>query len=153
MRKSYFRSVPGAPSPLRLTIKRCVRFEEVDSMGIVWHGRYPSYFEDGRVALGHKYGISYSDFIREQVPLPIRQMQIDYHHPLRFEDEFEIETLLHFSDAARVNFEYAIRNHQGQLICTGCTVQLMLGTDLNVPLSNPPFYKAFLARWQQGELS
>ncbi len=122
-------------------------------MGIVWHGRYPSYFEDGRVALGHKYGISYSDFIREQVPLPIRQMQIDYHHPLRFEDEFEIETLLHFSDAARVNFEYAIRNHQGKLVCTGCTVQLMLDTGLNVLLSNPPFYKAFLARWQQGELS
>jgi acyl-CoA thioester hydrolase len=153
MRKSYFRSVPGAPSPLRLTLERQVRFEEVDSMGIVWHGRYPSYFEDGRVALGHRYGISYSDFIREQVPVPIRRMEIDYHHPLRFEDEFEIETILHFSDAARVNFEYIISNTQARLICTGCTVQLMLDSSLNVLLSNPPVFMAFLERWKQGELS
>ncbi|MCP4450383.1 MAG: acyl-CoA thioesterase [Planctomycetes bacterium] len=153
MRKPYFRSVPGAPPPLQLITPRQVRFEEVDSMGIVWHGRYPSYFEDGRVALGHKYGISYSDFIREQIPLPIRQMQIDYHHPLQFEDRFEIETFLHFSDATRVNFEYAIRNHQERLICTGCTVQLMLDSSLNVLVSNPPFFQAFLERWKRGEVS
>ena len=29
-----------------------VRFSEVDSMNIVWHGSYPLYFEDAREAFG-----------------------------------------------------------------------------------------------------
>jgi acyl-CoA thioester hydrolase len=153
MRKSYFPIVKDAPAPLCLTVKRRVRFEEVDSMGIVWHGCYPSYFEDGRVALGRRYGISYSDFIHEQIPVPVRQMQIDYYRPLRFDEEFEVKTILHWSDAARINFEYEICTAQTQLVCTGCTVQLMLGQNLEVLLSPPPFFAAFLARWKQGELA
>ncbi len=153
MRKLYFPIVKDAPAPLCLIVKRRVRFEEVDSMGIVWHGCYPSYFEDGRVALGRQYGISYSDFIREQIPVPVRQMQIDYYRPLRFDEESEVKTILHWSDAARINFEYEIYTAQGQLVCTGCTVQLMLDQNLEVLLSPPPFFTAFLAKWKQGELT
>ncbi len=153
MRKSYFPVVQDAPAPLRLTVKRRVRFEEVDSMGIVWHGRYPSYLEDGRVALGRRYGISYSDFIREQIPVPVRQMQIDYYRPLRFEEDFEIRTILHWSEAARINFEYEIYTAHALLVCTGCTVQLMLDRNFDVLLSPPPFFAAFLTRWKQGELA
>jgi acyl-CoA thioester hydrolase len=153
MRKSYFPIVKDAPAPLCLTVQRRVRFEEVDSMGIVWHGCYPSYFEDGRVALGRRYGISYSDFLREQVPVPVRQMQIDYHRPLRFDEEFEIKTVLHWSEAARINFEYEIYTAQTQLVCTGCTVQLMLDRNFDVLLAPPPFFTAFLTRWKQGELA
>ena len=29
-----------------------VRFSEVDAMGVVWHGNYLKYFEDGREKLG-----------------------------------------------------------------------------------------------------
>ncbi len=153
MRKPYFPVVKDAPAPLCLTVKRRVRFEEVDSMGVVWHGCYPSYFEEGRVALGRRYGISYSDFIREQIPVPVRQMQIDYHRPLRFDEEFEVRTTLHWSEAARINFEYEIYTAQDQLVCTGCTVQLMLDRNFNVLLSPPPFFAAFLTRWKQGELA
>jgi acyl-CoA thioester hydrolase len=153
MHKPYFPIVKDAPTPLCLIVKRRVRFEEVDSMGIVWHGCYPSYFEDGRVALGHRYGVSYSDFIREQIPVPVRQMQIDYHSPLRFDEEFAVKTILQWSEAARINFEYEIYTAQGQLVCTGCTVQLMLDRDFNVLLAPPPFFAAFLTRWKRGELA
>lgn len=62
MMKPYFPAREGDPPPLRAQIKRQVRFEEVDSLGIVWHGRYPSFVEDARDYLGEKYGISYVDF-------------------------------------------------------------------------------------------
>lgn len=32
-----------------------VRFSEVDSMQIVWHGEYVRYFEDGREAFGREF--------------------------------------------------------------------------------------------------
>ena len=36
-----------------------VRFVETDPLGIVWHGNYIQYFEDGREAFGRHHGISY----------------------------------------------------------------------------------------------
>ena len=36
-----------------------IRFSEVDSMNVVWHGSYPLYFEDAREAFGRKYGLSF----------------------------------------------------------------------------------------------
>ena len=52
--KVYFKRNPQDPAPLVVGIDRRVRFEEVDALGMVWHGRYPSYFEDGRIAFGDR---------------------------------------------------------------------------------------------------
>jgi acyl-CoA thioester hydrolase len=152
MRKPYFQPVPGSPAPLRMIVKRRVRFEEVDSMGIVWHGRYAGYFEDARVALGHKYGISYSDFISHRNPVPIRQINIEYIEPLFFEDDIEIEAILHWSEAARINFEYIIRKN-GNIVCVGYTVQLMLDENLELLLAPTPFYLDFMEKWKKGLLA
>ncbi len=150
-RKAYFKHVPGAPGPLRETVERRVRFEEVDAMGIVWHGRYVSYFEDARVALGRRYGISYADFIAHAVPAPIKRLEIDYVKPLRFEEAFEVTAILHWSDAARINFEFQICDAAGEAVCTGCSVQLMLDHNLSLLYSPPPFYQAFLDKWRAGD--
>jgi len=131
-------------------VQRRVRFEEVDPMGIVWHGRYPGYFEDGRVALGSRYGIGYEDFFRHGVPAPIRRMQIDYLAPLRFHEEFEVEALLHWSDGARLDFEFLIRDADGGLVATGCSVQLMLDSAGGLLLLPPPFVRAQREQWQAG---
>ena len=39
-----------------------VRFSEVDSLQIVWHGHYIEYMEEAREAFGKKYGLSYLDW-------------------------------------------------------------------------------------------
>ena len=36
-----------------------IRFSEVDSMDIVWHGSYVQYFEDAREEFGKKYKLEY----------------------------------------------------------------------------------------------
>ena len=79
-------------------------------------------------------------------------MGIDYHYPLRLEEDFEIKTIMHWSDAARINLEYEIRNASNKLVCTGYTVQLMLDEQSGVFLTPPPFFSDFLRRWKQGEL-
>jgi len=153
MRKPYFPGRQGDPPPLRTIVERQVRFEEVDPMGIVWHGRYPGYFEDARVALGSRYGIGYEDFIRHGVPAPIRRLQIDYLTPLQFRDEFSIEALLHWSDAARLDFEFVIRRADGGLAATGCSVQLLLEPTGALLLLPPPFVLALRERWLAGALA
>ena len=153
MRKPYFRKEEGAPQSLRCTVERIARFEEVDALGIVWHGRYPSYFEDGRVLLGEKFGIGYLDFYRQGIIAPIKQMHIDYHKPLQFSEPFTIEALLHWSEATRLNHEFILRNSAGEVTTTGYTVQLLMDSDHNVLMVPPPFYQAFRDRWTAGEYS
>lgn len=152
MKKPYFPRLEGAPPPLRMAVRRQVRFEECDPMGIVWHGRYPSYFEDARVALGSRCGIGYEDFIRHGVPAPIRRVQIDYLAPLRFREEFSVEAILHWSDGARLDFEFLIRGADDGLAATGCSVQLMLDPAGELLLVPPPFVRAMRGQWQAGEL-
>lgn len=129
-----------------------MRFEEVDPMNIVWHGRYPGYFEDGRVALGDMYGIGYMDLYRHGIAAPIKKMQIDYIKPLHFGEKFSIETLLHWSEAARMNYEFIIRNSSGEKTTTGCTVQLFL-KDNELLMFQPDFFAEMCEKWQQGSLN
>ena len=152
MKKRWFPNVENSPEPLSMVVERHVRFEDVDALGIVWHGRYPSYFEDARVALSARYGLGYMDFYDKGVIAPIKQMYVDYHQPLRFEDHFTIEGRWHWSEAARLNFEFILRNDQQQIVTTGYSVQMLLDSESNILVVPPPFYQQFLQRWQEGVL-
>jgi acyl-CoA thioester hydrolase len=63
----------------------------------------------------------------------------------------EIEAILHWSEAARINFEYIIRKN-GNNVCVGYTVQLMLDENLELLLAPPPFYFDFTEKWKKGLL-
>jgi acyl-CoA thioester hydrolase len=124
----------------------------VDALGIVWHGRYSSYFEDARAGLGEKYGVGYMDFYRQGVVAPIKKIHMDYQRPLRFQECFTVESLLRWAEAARINMEFIIRDSRGRVTTTGYTVQMMLDLD-ETPLMVPPaFYKEFRERWKSGIL-
>ncbi len=150
MMKPYFSIQEDDPPPLHIVINRRVRFEETDPLSIVWHGRYASYFEDARAAMGEKYGIGYLDFYRNGIVAPIKIVHIDYHLPLRFYEDFTIEGILHWSESARINFEYIVRNSEGRISTTGYTVQILLDKDKNLLLLPPPFYREFRERWKEG---
>lgn len=140
------------PPPLAFAVEREVRFEEVDAMGIVWHGRYPSYLEDARVAFGKRFGIGYDRLIAEQTPAPIKQMYINYIAPLRFGTLCRITARLHWSASARMNMSYALHDSAGLLCADGFTVQLFTTMDGELLLEQPDFYAAFCQKWIAGEL-
>ncbi len=118
-----------------------VRFSEVDSMGVVWHGNYVRYFEDGREAFGNKYGISYLDFAREGVVIPLVKINCDYKKPLRYGDTATIETRFVNSDAAKLLYSYTIRrNNTEEIVATGSSVQVFLNPDMELLLGFPPFF-------------
>lgn len=153
MKKPYFRPVPDAPAPLTRTCEREIRFEEVDPLGIVWHGRYPSYIDDGRLHLGKKYGLGYMDFKRHRVAAPIKQLHIDYHKPLYFGETVKVVTWLHYNEAARLNFEFELRNSVDEVTTTGYSVQMFIDETQELLIAPPDFYADILLRWKNGELA
>lgn len=146
------RPTDGAPPPLVFSVARVARFDEVDPLGVVWHGRYASYFEDARVALGNHYGFGYQDMLKAGVVAPIKQMHMDFEAPLRFEQQCRITARLFWNDAARLDFEYTIHAADGALLTRGYTVQLFLTAAGELCLGKPDCYEAFCARWKAGKL-
>ena len=55
-----------------------IRFNEVDSLSIVWHGNYVKYLEDGREDFGNKFGIGYLHVKKAGYIIPIVDLKIQY---------------------------------------------------------------------------
>lgn len=138
--------------PLVATTQRRVRFEEIDVLGMVWHGRYASYFEDGRIAFGDTFGLTYQAFMEHKTVAPVVQMHLDYKLPLRFDDIITIETSLFWSDSVRLNFSYAISTKKGDIAASGYTVQLLTEPDGAIMLVAPDWLEAFKEKWREGSL-
>lgn len=126
-----------------------VRFSEVDSMQVVWHGQYVRYFEDGREAFGREYpGLGYLDFYANGYTAPIVDMQLQYLTPLTINDVAVIETRFIDTEAAKICFEYLIRRQSdGALVARGSTMQVFLDKDGNMMFNNPTFFDEWKKRW------
>ncbi|MBN1867131.1 acyl-CoA thioesterase [Candidatus Sumerlaeota bacterium] len=152
-KNGYFEPEPGAPPPLEAQAVRRVRFEEVDALGIVWHGRYASFLEDARAEFGLKYGLDYLDMRREGFVAPIVEFHLDYLHPLRLGDEFTVAATMLWSESARLNSEFRIRGSDGRDIARGYTVQILTDLDGQVLLTWPAYLERWRQSWKNGEMA
>lgn len=126
-----------------------VRFQDVDSIHVVWHGHYLSYFEHGRESFGEEYGLGYQDVRAAGVVAPVVHVSCDYLQPARFGDELTIVTRLHPSDRAEIALSYQVRRAcDGALLATGRTRQVFTDTEGNLILNQPEILRRFLAQWQ-----
>lgn len=149
----YFVPPPGGPAPLEKSVFRTVRFNEVDPMGILWHGHYVGYFEDARVALGDALGIGYTDFFNRGITLPIRQVHIDYLAPLMFGRTYEIKARLCYCEAVRMNYDFTIYDEQHKICTRAMSVQLLVDKNKNLLLERPDFYEELVQKWKEGKLN
>ncbi len=117
-----------------------VRFVETDPLGIVWHGNYIQYFEDGREAFGRYHGISYLDQKEHNFSTPIVKSSSEHKLPLRYGDVATVKTIYIDSPAAKMVFKYEIYNPDGQLVCLGETVQVFVELDGELSLTIPKFF-------------
>ena len=126
---------------LTITNEVRVRFNETDPLGIVWHGYYITYFEDGREAFGRHHGISYLDIFDSGFTTPIVKSTCEHKLSLRYGDIMRIETTIVDSPAAKMVFRYKIYDAKNELACTGETIQVFLDNKGELMLTNPPFFE------------
>ncbi|UII22951.1 acyl-CoA thioesterase [Fulvivirga ligni] len=126
-----------------------VRFSEVDSMGILWHGHYIKYFEDGRESFGSKYGIGYMDVYNNHgFLIPIVKVDCNYKRPVKYLDEVYLETTFINSPAAKLRFEYRLFNKEtNETYATGMSEQVFLTKDHQLHLTVPDFLNEWKEKW------
>lgn len=140
----------GIMQTLNHTIEVLIRFNEADPLGIVWHGHYIRYFEDGREAFGKEYGIGYMDFFKENVVVPIVHAECNYKKSLRFGDSVIVESTYHPCEAAKIIFTYKLfKKGEAAVVATGTTTQVFLEKDTQtLLLNNPSFFEAWKKKYE-----
>lgn len=119
-----------------------VRFSEVDSMHIVWHGNYVKFMEDGREAFGKEFGLGYYDVYEEGFMTPIVKVDLDYKKQVSYGDEVEIRTIYQDVDAAKISFRYELRRlSDGEIVAKGKSIQVFTNKEGELQITNPHFYE------------
>ncbi len=144
------------PTELKDYVRIPVRFSEVDSIRVVWHGSYVAYLEDGREAFGRRYGLGYNDMFEAGLIAPIVEVNLQYKSPATVDDILVLETRYVPTRGAKLVFDYSLyklenkglsdedafspKEETHKLILTARTTQLwMTGSELE--LSTPKFYQ------------
>jgi acyl-CoA thioester hydrolase len=125
-----------------------VRFSEVDSMKIVWHGNYLKYFEDGRESFGARYHLGYLEVYKHNIMIPIVKINCDYKRPLVYGDTAIVETRYINTEAAKILFKYTIyRKSDHEIMATGSSMQVFLTPEGELILTAPEFYLDWKKLW------
>ena len=125
-----------------------IRFSEVDSMNVVWHGSYMLYFEDARELFGEKYGLTYMGYFDHGYFAPLVEMNFQWKKPIRYGMHPRIDIIYRPTKAAKVIFDYEIHDtSDDSLIATGHSVQVFMDTNYQLVLYSPDFYEEWQRRW------
>jgi len=116
-----------------------VRYAETDQMGVVYHGNYAQYFEIGRVEWLRNQGLSYRWMEENGVMLPVVSLSMDYKKPARYDDLLTVTTILKNQSSVKIEFDYEIRNQEGELLTTGYSMLVFVDMKSGRP-TLPPSY-------------
>lgn len=126
-----------------------VRFSEVDSMNVVWHGSYALYFEDAREAFGAKYGLEYLTIADNGYYAPLVELTFKYRQPIVYGMKCRIDIFYVPTEAAKIVFDYEIRRTEDNaLMATGHSVQAFMNKQYQLEWYRPPFYQEWQERWK-----
>ncbi len=107
-----------------------VRFNEVDSWGMVWHGHYVAWFEIGRMALLRKFRLLPTDFTQMGYIAPVVDLKCGFKEPALLDQEVIVRTtVLKPTKAALVFHFQVVRKSDGKLLASGEETQVLMGLD------------------------
>jgi acyl-CoA thioester hydrolase len=139
----------------RFTVPLEVRFPEVDSYGIVWHGHYLAYFEVARNSLCTAAGLTPAEALALGYKVPIIRAELILKQSARLDDTLEVSAFLRPPETARLVMEYEVRRLPArELLATGTTEQVLLNPEGELLLGFPAPVRILVERilaFQRGE--
>ena len=127
-------------------INKTVLPQDSDHAGVMWHGTYFNWLEEGRVNALSKAGISYFDLTKIGFELPLINASIKYILPLYLGDNITIESLFNIDKGPKIKIISKFTNESNQVL-TEAEVNLVLVDKNNFSIirKRPEFLtKAFL---------
>ena len=105
-----------------------VRFNEVDSYQVAWHGHYVAWLEEGRNDLAGLFGLDAAQVMVAGYLAPVVALELKFKRPVRFGDELRVLTSLQPTETASLQFVSRIIDSDGVDAATAMTTHVI--TDL-----------------------
>ena len=127
-------------------IEKLVLPQHSDHAGVMWHGTYFDWLEEGRINALSKAGINYVDLTKNGFELPLIDTSIKYISPLFLGDNITIETIFEISKSPKIKIHSKFIN-KSKKVLTIAEVNLVLinKKSFSIIRKRPDFIsKAFL---------
>ncbi|MDX9786169.1 MAG: thioesterase family protein [Desulfobacterales bacterium] len=113
-----------------------VRFNEVDSWGIAWHGHYVAWFEAGRMALLRQVDLLPEHMTALGFIAPVIRLNCEYKYPAKCGEDIIIRAAVEKPEIAAIEFKFEVlRRTDRKLLARGASTQVLL------TLENTMIYK------------
>jgi acyl-CoA thioester hydrolase len=122
-----------------------VRFHEVDSYRIAWHGHYVAWMEEARNDFASRFGIDASQIAAAGYQAPVVALELKYLRPARYGEQLLVRTTLIRQQTASLEFICRIFGADGTLRASGRTVHALTDAEGVLQYSLPQPIAARLA--------
>lgn len=106
-----------------------VRFNEVDSYKVAWHGHYVAWMEVGRNELAGRFGLNAGQIDDLGYLAPVVSIELQFKKPARFDEDLRVMTSARRTMTATLEFVCTIIGADGVVCAEGKTVHVL--TDRN----------------------
>lgn len=115
-----------------------VYYSDTDAYGVVWHGSYLRWLEMGRVNLCEDVGYSLVKMAKENIVLPVVEINIRYKSSAMLEETLFIETELLESSRTSMTFLQKISNNDTKKLRVDAKVKVVATSNDGILYRNLP---------------
>jgi len=121
-----------------------VRFNEVDSYNVAWHGHYVAWMEVGRNELAGRFGLNADQVSDLGYFVPVVALELKFKKPARFDEELRVLTSARRTKTATLEFVSTIVGADGVVCAEGKTVHVLTDRNGTLQYRLPPVLDARL---------
>ena len=97
-------------------INKVVLPQHSDHAGVMWHGNYFNWLEEGRINALREVGINYSELTKRGFDLPLIKSSIKYIKPLFLGDKIIIESIFNIGKSPKINVNSRFLNEKKEVL-------------------------------------
>ncbi len=117
-----------------------VRYADTDTMGVVYYGTYPIYFEVGRAEYMRSKGLPYRKFEETGFHLVVVHLEAKYYNTAVYDDLLAVRTSIVELKSRGLIFHYEIFR-DGALIVEGKTKHICTNSDKKTVVIPPSLFE------------
>ena len=114
-----------------------VRFCEVDTYEVAWHGHYIAWFEVGRNELASRFSLDPLQLKEVGLMAPLVDLTCKFKLPARYGDEVIIQTTMQRSETAKLIFHYTVMRDT-EVLAGGSTTHVLTDVKGTMLYKVPP---------------
>ena len=101
---------------MKHTITQTVYYADTDSYGVVWHGTYLRWMEQARVEFCRHIGLDLVEMQKNDVVLPVANLNIKYKASAKLEDKLFVETWISKYNPLAITFSQVIKSQEADKV-------------------------------------